>query len=421
MKGEIIAVGSELLLGQIANTDAQFLSKHLANIGVDVFFHTVVGDNPNRLKQVLEIAEKRSDLIILTGGLGPTKDDLTKETIARFTGKKLAFDEKALASIEQFFRKLNRPMTENNRKQALVIEGSTVLPNDNGMAPGMVFTARNKTFMLLPGPPHELNPMYLNYGEREILKLLEEKEKIVSLVLRFFGIGEAQLEKEIEDLIDAQSNPTIAPLASNGEVTLRLTAKHKSEEEANRLIGEVEKKIMARVGKYFYGYNSTTLMKKVFEELEMRNWTISAAESLTGGLFQQELTSISGASKIFAGGVVCYATEVKEKILKVSKETIDTVGVVSSQCAEELAENVRKMMNTDVGISFTGVAGPDKQEGKPAGTVYIGISIKGEPAESFKLQLSGSRDRIRSLTVKHGCRFLLKTLQKRQDEFSDKS
>lgn len=415
MNAEIIAVGSELLLGQIANTNAQYLSRKLANIGVNVYFHTVVGDNPARLKSALEIAEKRSELIIFTGGLGPTKDDLTKETIAGHLGKKLVHDEAALASIERYFQQTNRIMTANNRKQALVFEGSNILPNDKGMAPGMMLQTGGHVYMLLPGPPFEMEPMYENYGEKLLLGLLESDEKIVSRTLRFFGIGESLLETEIEDLLDQQTNPTIAPLAENGEVTIRLTAKAKTEEEAKHLIEEMEKKILARVGQYFYGYDSTSLMKELFLTLKEKNVTIAAAESLTGGLFQQEITSIPGAGDVFKGGVVSYATEIKNRVLKVKKETLEQDGAVSGACAMELAENVREMMEADIGISFTGVAGPSTQEGKPVGLVFIGISIKGQPARYEQLKLGGAREVIRIRSVKNGCYRLLNLLQEQQN------
>lgn len=411
MNAEIIAVGSELLLGQIVNTNAQFLSKQLAGLGVNVFYHTVVGDNANRLKAAIEMAEKRSNLILFTGGLGPTKDDLTKETIANHLGVKLIHDTAALRSIELYFQRTNRTMGENNRKQALVLEGSNVLQNDHGMAPGMVFSKNGCTYMLLPGPPKEMEPMFLDYGIKAIGDLFQTNEQIISRVLRFFGIGESTLENEIEDLIDGQQNPTIAPLAAEGEVTLRLTAKHTDRETAISLIDKTEQEILSRVGQYFYGYDSTSLMGELFKKLNEKQLTLCCAESLTGGLFQQEITSISGAGDIFKGGVVCYATEVKKNILKVKKETIDTVGVVSSACAKELAENVRELLQTDIGISFTGVAGPTEQEGKPVGTVYVGVSITGKPTHVEKLQLAGTREGIRIRTVKHGCYLLLNCLK----------
>lgn len=417
MNAEIIAVGSELLLGQIVNTNARFLSQQLAVLGIDVYFHTVVGDNPNRLKSAIEIAESRSDVIIFTGGLGPTKDDLTKETIARHLGTELVMDEQALASIELYFKRTNRVMTENNRKQSLILKGSNVLPNDHGMAPGMIFQPGGSgcLYMLLPGPPKEMEPMFLKYGGPALGALGGSGEQIVSRVLRFFGIGEAALETEVLDLIEAQSNPTIAPLAGDGEVTLRLTAKHQDVKAAQAMLDDVEAKISARVGEFLYGYDNTSLLEELTKLLKERGLTITAAESLTGGLFQKEITSISGASSVFKGGVVCYSNEIKEKVVGVRAETLAAHGAVSEGCASELAENAARIFGADIGISFTGVAGPDESEGKPVGTVYIGVSMAGQPSFVKKLSLSGTRKAIRSRTVKFGCYYLLKYLKESQD------
>ncbi|RAK23443.1 nicotinamide-nucleotide amidase [Anoxybacillus vitaminiphilus] len=411
MNAEIIAVGSELLLGQIANTNAQFLSKQMAELGINVYFHTVVGDNPSRLRRAIEVAQTRANLIIFTGGLGPTKDDLTKETIADLLNCKLMIDEEALQSIRAYFARTKRTMTENNIKQALVLEGAEVLKNDNGMAPGMALTIDEITYMLLPGPPKEMKPMFLNYGRPFLMRKLGRHERIESRVLRFFGIGESQLETEIEDLIDRQSNPTIAPLAGDGEVTLRLTAKHHSVSEAQKMLDEIEKTILERAGDYFYGYNEGTIFSKTMEQLIARNVTIASAESLTGGLFAQQLTAIPGASQTVKGGIVCYTNEIKQRLLHVSEAILKTDGAVSESCAKALAENVRTLFQTDIGISFTGVAGPGLQEGKPVGTVYIGIAISNGPTEVFSLSLAGSRESIRMRTAKYGCYYLLKKLE----------
>lgn len=415
MNAEIIAVGSELLLGQIVNTNARFLSQHLAGLGINVYFHTVVGDNSDRLKSALEIAEKRSNLIIFTGGLGPTKDDLTKETIANYLGKQLVMDAEALASIELFFKKTNRVMTENNKKQALVFEGSHILPNHHGMAPGMMVENDGHIYMLLPGPPKEMEPMFLHFGTKALADKMKTDEKIVSKVLRYFGIGEAALETEIIDLIDQQTNPTIAPLASDGECTLRLTAKHADAASAHAMLEKVEQAINSRVGQYCYGYDNTSLTAELTKLMKEKNLSIAAAESLTGGLFQQELTSFPGASSVIKGGVVCYTNEVKHKVLNVKEETIEKYGVVSSECAKELAENVADLISTDIGISFTGVAGPGELEGKPVGTVFIGIAIKGRPTIVEKLQLGGSREANRIRSIKYGCYYLMKYLKESQN------
>ncbi|MED0686832.1 competence/damage-inducible protein A [Anoxybacillus ayderensis] len=409
MKAELIAVGSELLLGQIANTNAQFLSQQLAEIGIDVYYHTVVGDNPQRLTHAIEVAKQRSNLIIFTGGLGPTKDDLTKETIANMLNKSLVLDEEAWRSICDYFSKTKRPMSPNNRKQALVLEGSYVLKNEHGMAPGMAITVDHITYMLLPGPPKEMQPMFIKYGRPFLLQKRHVREKIVSRVLRFFHIGESQLEAEIEDFIDAQTNPTIAPLASDGEVTLRLTAKHEREEEAKRLIDELEQNILARVRPYFYGYNDDTLFSKLLATLKENNQTLAVAESLTGGLFLEEMTALPTASTVIAGGVVCYTNEIKENVLHVPKEVLQTEGAVSERCAQLMAENVRKLCGSDIGISFTGVAGPDELEGKSVGTVWIGIATE-QGTKTFALTLSGGRRAIRMRTAKYGCYYLLQLL-----------
>ncbi|WP_246939741.1 competence/damage-inducible protein A [Bacillus pinisoli] len=410
MNAEIIAVGSELLLGQIANTNAQYLSKQLAELGVNVYYHTVVGDNADRLRQSIKLAESRADLLIFTGGLGPTKDDLTKETIASSLGKKLVMDQEALESIEEYFQKVNRVMSENNKKQALVIEDCNVLPNRNGMAPGMFLSIGDHHYMLLPGPPKEMQPMFQNFGRQAILNELKIQERIESRVLRFFGIGESQLETEITDLIDAQSNPTIAPLAGDYEVTLRLTAKHSTLVGATLLLDKVEKQIMDRVGEFFYGYGETSLSIEVMSLLQERGLTITSAESLTGGLFSQTLTAISGASSVVKGGIVCYSNEIKKLVLNVSQETLEKDGAVSEQCARELAENSRRLMKTDIGISFTGVAGPDSIEGKPVGTVFIGLSMPNDTA-AFEIKLAGSRIAIRERSVRYGLYYLLKALK----------
>ncbi|MBM6618371.1 competence/damage-inducible protein A [Bacillus suaedaesalsae] len=410
MNAEIIAVGSELLLGQIANTNAQFLSKQFAEIGVNVYYHTVVGDNPDRLKKAINVAQTRADLLIFTGGLGPTKDDLTKETIASVLEKKLRMDQEALESIEDYYRKVNRAMSENNKKQALVLEGSIVLPNKNGMAPGMFLSIKEMNYMLLPGPPKEMQPMFLEFGRQAILQEMKIIEVIESRVLRFFGIGESQLETDIADLIDSQTNPTIAPLAGENEVTLRLTAKHSTVERATTLLDVVEKLIQERVGQFFFGYNDTTLPNEAMKVLKEKKLTISSAESLTGGLFSQYLTAIKGASSVVQGGVVCYSNESKRSILHVSKATLENDGAISEQCASELALNVKRLMNTDIGISFTGVAGPDTSEGKPVGTVYIGIALPNDNVKIYPLSLAGSRENIRERSVKYGCQYLIKEI-----------
>lgn len=409
-KAEIIAVGSELLLGQITNTNAQFISKQLAEIGVNVYYHTAVGDNPERLKRAIQVAQERSNFIIFSGGLGPTKDDLTKETIASTLGKELVLNEEAFESIQEYFRKTGRDMSPNNRKQALVLEGSDVLVNRFGMAPGMFIQEGDTFYILLPGPPSELHPMFENEAKPLISEKLGLKEKIVSVVLRFFGIGESQLETDLEDLIDAQTNPTIAPLAADGEVTLRLTAKHKDEKETERLLKETEAQILERVGEYFYGYGDTSLAFEASKALHEHGKTVAAAESLTGGMFSEWLTDLEGASSILNGSVVCYTNQVKQQVLGCREETLSSHGAVSKECALELAEGVRKLMGSDIGISFTGVAGPEPHEGQPVGKVFIGLSTK-DQTDVFEWMFTGSRSGIRKRAVKYGLHHLLKLLK----------
>jgi len=412
MNAEIIAVGSELLLGQIVNSNAQFISEQLAEMGVNVYYHTSVGDNPERLQHAISVAQRRADLLIFTGGLGPTKDDLTKETIAKSLGSTLTLDEDALKSIKSYFIKVNREMTPNNEKQALILAGSQVLKNEHGMAPGMLLKKDAKAYMLLPGPPSEMKPMFSTYGKQAIQNLLKKKEIIHSRVLRFFGIGEAQLETELEDLIDQQTNPTIAPLAGDGEVTLRLTAKHESKGVAITLLDELEIEIMNIVGEYFYGYDQDSLVEVGFKLLKEQGFTLSCAESLTGGLFQAQIASLPGASSILNGGVICYQDEVKKKVLSVKESTLEQHTSVSEKCAQELAENVRELLSSDIGISFTGVAGPGSHGGQPAGTVWIGLSMKDQPTKTFHLNLGGGRNANRMRTAKYGWYYLMKELSK---------
>lgn len=411
MKAEIIAVGSELLLGQIANTNAQFISKQLQEIGIDVYYHTVVGDNPQRLKKAIELAESRADLIIFSGGLGPTKDDLTKHVIAEHLNERLTYNEEAIENIEQFFKKVNRPMTENNKQQALVLENCTVLTNHHGLAPGMFYETKTHRYILMPGPPKELHPMFQNEAKPILIEKQHSGAEIISHVLRFYGIGEAELETKLIDLIDAQTNPTIAPLASDGEVTIRITAKAATKDEAWTLINKTKADILDIVGEYFYGIDDETLQYQLMETLKKEKMTIAAAESLTAGLFLAELAEISGAGQVVHGGVVTYSVKAKVDQLGIDPDLIEERGVVSQEVAEAMAVAVRKKFGATIGVGLTGVAGPDDQDGLPAGTVWMGFSIDGRPVVSKKLQLHGSRNTNRIRTVKHACSHLLKMLR----------
>ncbi|WP_186577403.1 competence/damage-inducible protein A [Aquibacillus kalidii] len=409
-KAEILAVGTELLLGQIANTNAQWLSEQLADHGISVYFHGVVGDNLERVRSTFELASKRSDLIIVTGGLGPTDDDLTREAFQLLTNKKLTEDQLAMEKITNFFLKANRQMTPNNRKQARVFDDAIVLQNETGMAPGMIVEYKGSIWVFLPGVPREMKSITANHVFPYLKEKLELNTVIQSRMLRFIGIGESQLEHDLKSLIDAQHNPTIAPLASEGEVALRLTARAKTKVDANKLIEGSEVQIMDLVGDYFYGYDDVTIQEKVFHLLKNKNWTISSAESLTGGKFADEFVSISGASAVFNGAVVSYATEAKKNLLEVDSNTIDQYGTVSKQCAEEMAHNVKGKLNSTLGISFTGVAGPESVEEKSVGTVFISVSgIDTVDTKEFHFQ--GNREGIRNRTVKKGFELLYKYIQ----------
>ena len=415
MKAEIIAVGTEILTGQIVNTNAQFLSEKLAEIGVDVYFQTAVGDNETRLISLLEIAQKRSNLVILTGGLGPTEDDLTKQTLAQFLGRHLTFDAQAQAKLDDFFA--HRPdyaRTPNNERQAQIVEGSIPLPNETGLAVGGMIEVDGVTYVVLPGPPSELKPMVLN----ELLPRLTTGAKLYSRVLRFFGIGESQLVTILSDLIEEQTDPTIAPYAKTGEVTLRLSTKATSQDEAQKALDNLEEKILARqtfegvaLKDICYGYGEeASLASVVVEELKKKKQTITAAESLTAGLFQATLANFSGASTIFKGGFVTYSLEEKAKMLDIPKVELEEYGVVSAFAAEKMADQARLKTKSDFGISLTGVAGPDSLEGHPAGTVFIGLS-QASGTEVIQVNIAGrSRADVRKIAVMHAFNLVRKAL-----------
>lgn len=412
MHAEVISVGTEILLGQITDTNSTFISQRLAELGIDVYFKTVVGDNEKRLLQALEIASGRSDMVILSGGLGPTKDDLTKQTVAKFLNCGLLTDKNALEYIEEYYRQNNRKMTDNNLLQAKYLEGSVSLPNESGMAVGSYYQNQNgPDFILLPGPPSEMRPMFDKEAMPRLKKNYAKEHLLFSRVLRFYGIGESQLVTELDDLINGQTNPTIAPYAKVGEVTLRLTAQADSKESAKEILDETEQVISKRVGQYLYGYgDDNNLPKVVVEKLKQRGLTVSASESLTGGSFQKAVTDIAGSSQIFPGGFVTYSASAKENLLDIPKEIIIENGVVSEATAKWMAERTRIKMDTDFGISFTGVAGPDTLEGNPAGTVWIGISQRGRQTAAFEYHFYGDRDAVRVRSVLAGFDLINKKL-----------
>ncbi|MBC8630378.1 competence/damage-inducible protein A [[Eubacterium] tenue] len=394
MKAEIITVGTEILLGDIVNTNSQFLAKELASIGVEVYYQETVGDNETRLLNLLEEAFKRSDIVITTGGLGPTNDDITKEIAAKYFNQELVFYSDLWENIKSYFEKLGLKPTENNKKQAYFPKDCIILDNPNGTAPGVILKKENKMIILLPGPPKEMIPMFNNSVKSYLQSLTDYK--LVSKTLRFIGIGESELEEKLIDIINSQSNPTIAPYAKENEVTLRITAKSKDDEKANDLIKSIEEKIKDRVGKYIYGYDDTTLEETVAKLLVKNNMTIAVSESCTGGMVSSKLIDYPGISQSFIEGCVTYSNEAKMNRLGVKKETLDKYGAVSSETAIEMAVGIAKNLNTNIGLSTTGVAGPGGgTDEKPVGLVYIGIYINGD-VKVKKCNFSGSRDKIRS-------------------------
>lgn len=397
LRAEILAVGTELLMGQIANTNAQYISSKFPNVGVGVYYHSVVGDNPERLAQSLKLALERCDVVITTGGLGPTQDDLTKETIAEAFGRKLVLHEESLENIKAHFVKIGRKMAVTNEKQAYMPENSIILKNNNGTAPGCIIEDGNKVVVMLPGPPSEMKPMFDDF----VLPFFKKKTgfTIESKFLKVFGIGESEMESRIMDLVDKQTNPTIATYVKEGEVTIRLSAQVKEGEDAGKLMEPVIEEIRKKAGECLYSEDNETLDIVCANLLLERNVTLATAESCTGGLVSETLTNIPGISRIFMGGVVSYSNEAKMNFLGVKETTLQQYGAVSCETAAEMAEGIKARMKTDLGISITGIAGPDGgTPEKPVGLVYLGLAT---PSGTFtkELRLSGNRGRVRSISA----------------------
>ncbi len=392
---EIICVGTELLMGQVLNTNEHFIASHLTEAGIALNHSSVVGDNPERLKELLALAKSRADIIIMTGGLGPTDDDLTKETVAESFNKKLVFHPECMDKMISYLKEAGRNLTKNNEKQAYLPEGCIVIENNNGTAPGCIIEEGDKAAIMLPGPPREMVPMFME----TVLPYLKEKSGMVlySRVLRLFGIGESRAAAMCDDLIKNQTNPTIAPYAKEGEVTFRITASADSEQDAKALVDKTCDAMYERLGEYIYGEgDSETLASVVVNELIKKKLTVSTAESCTGGLIGKMITEISGASLVYGFGFVTYANEAKMQLLGVKRETLDTFGAVSEETAKEMAEGARKASGSDIALSVTGIAGPTGgTDEKPVGLVYIGISDKAG-TEVFRFVQHGDRERVRN-------------------------
>ena len=398
MKVEIIAVGTELLMGQIANTNAQFIARKLNELGFDHYVQTVIGDNPERLKKVTAQAEQRSDIIIYTGGLGPTRDDLTKQTISAYLNQPLIHDEVGMETIKATFK--GRIMTENNLAMGLTFQAGHTFPNDVGQALGTAIEHDNHTYILLPGPPSEMKHMFNHYVADYLLDQYQNDIVLTSKYLHYFGIGESQLADTIDDLIMSQENPTVAIYFGNFMVTVRLTAAGKNEAETKPLIEDLATAINDRLADYYVGEGENLGINEVLvEKLIDREQTIAFAESFTGGLAAKKVVDVPGSSKVLHGSAVTYTETAKADVLNVQPQTLKTYGMVSAETATEMAENVRDLYQSDFGVSFTGVAGPDAMEGKEAGTVYIGIAQAGQETKVLTPTLRGSRQNIQYRSV----------------------
>ena len=393
MRVEIIGVGTEILLGQIANTNAQEMSQRLAESGVDVLHHQVVGDNVGRIADAMRLALSRADAVIVTGGLGPTGDDITRQGIAEALGVRLERHTEIEDFLREKFRRLGREMPVSNLIQADVPEGARYILPERGTAPGLIAEHEGRRLYAVPGVPAEMREMF----EGVILPELEQivgPQGIVSRVLKVVGVAEARVGELLDDLFQSSENPTVAYLASAGEVRVRLTAKAASPDEARVLIEPVEKEIRERLGDRIFGTDDDELEEVVGEHLRRREWTVACAESLTGGSLAARLVHVPDSSDYFAGGVVAYSPEVKREVLGVSKETLEGPGMVSEECAREMARGARKVFGADVGVSTTGVAGPSPLEGHPPGEVWVAVAT-GEGEEARRFTAPGDRDHVR--------------------------
>ncbi len=398
---EILSVGTELLLGNIANTDAQMLSQELSELGLNVFWHTVVGDNLQRAEEAVALAKQRADIIITTGGLGPTCDDLTKNVLAEAFGKKLVFDEGSAERIRSYFQRTGRPMTDNNLQQAMLPEGCTILENDWGTAPGCAFEAEGCHVIMLPGPPSECRPMFQYRAKPYLLSLSEGV--IASHTIKLFGIGESSMEAQLRDQMNVMSNPTLAPYAKEGECELRVTAKAATDAEAQALLRPTVEQVRALFGDKVYGVDVPSLEYVVIQALKTKDLTLGVAESCTGGLIAKRLTDVPGASAAFKGGIVSYTNEIKENLLGVPPHMLERYGAVSKEVAAAMAEGARQALGCDIALSATGVAGPDKDDwGNEVGTMFVAIStFKGTHVRALQLGNRPMRERLRTQTASH--------------------
>ncbi len=408
MKTAILSVGTEILFGQIVNTNTTYLSQELQNLGYDVMYHYTVGDNPHRLKEIIGHIFQECDIILTTGGLGPTQDDLTKEMVCEAMNDVLVENKDELAKIELYFKQTGRTMPPNNIKQAYLPSRAAVLENDNGTAPGFILEDNGKTIICMPGPPNEMKRMF----ERKVRPILEERSdaSLYYRIVRTTGIGESQLETDLLDLIDGQTDPTLATYAKDGEALVRIASKRKTKEEAVAAVDAMLEKVKARIGQYIYSCDDSPLTDVVANKLLTHNISISCAESCTGGLFAAALTEYPGISAVFDRGLVTYSNRAKVDELGVSEETLLRFGAVSHETASEMAAGLAQKTGSDICVSVTGIAGPDGgTEEKPVGLVYIGISYKvggiyrTETTELSTKRPDRDKNRKRSLLAMFDC------------------
>jgi len=400
MIAEIVAIGTELLMGQIANSDAQYLSRQLAGLGISVYYHTTVGDNPQRMRDTLALALSRSDIVITTGGLGPTQDDITKEIAAQLLGLEMAFDEASWEAIKARFEKIGRPCTGNNRRQAMFAKGSEILPNLCGTAPGCWIEAGGKIVVQLPGPPFEMSDMFTRQVFPRLAKMTGGC--IASRYVRIYGMGESMIAEKCAKYIEGDADVTVAPYCKTGECELRVTARAASEEEALQKIGPVVKELCALIGESVYAVTDTdegSLEDALGALLVDKKLTIATAESCTGGMVAAKLVNYPGISACLNEAHATYANEAKVKYCGVNQATLDAHGAVSGQTAREMAEGLRARSGADIALATTGIAGPGGgTKEKPVGLVYVACASK-HGTEVVKLQLSGSRGRVRELSA----------------------
>lgn len=410
MRAEIIGIGTEILLGDIVNTNAQYLSKELASLGIDVYNQSVVGDNEKRLLETLENGFLKSDIIITTGGLGPTADDITKEVAAKFFNKELIFDKDSFDWIKFYLNTEEEFTLEINKKQAYIPKDSIKLHNNFGTAPGVIINENKKILIILPGPPREMKAMFNEYVVDYLKGLTEDVLK--SKVLRLFGISESVMAKKVEYLMNNNSNPTIAPYAKESDTILRITAKASSEEECTEIIKPIEKEIKNILGEYIYGEDEDSLESVVSKLMINKKLSIGVAESCTGGMISSTLISYPGISEVFNEGVVTYSNEAKIRRLGVKEETLDKFGAVSFEVAKEMCEGIAKTSKSNIGVSTTGIAGPSGgTEEKPVGLVYIGVTINNKTIVEKHI-FRGNRERIRKRATLTAINLLRKEILK---------